>query len=563
MTYKERIEYILQDLNHGIYEKENTLKLILLSFLAGKSAFLYGPPGTAKSLVARRVSMAFKDDLNHTFFAYLMNRFSTPEEIFGPIDIGELKKNNLKRNTQGYLPTAHFAFLDEIWKSSPAILNTLLTIINEKIYRDGNTDINVPLKGLVCASNEFPTPNQGLEALYDRMILRLAVLPIKERHSFEQLLQTTEHHTVNVRHAFSMDDVIHIAHESKKVTFSSDALDAMHLLKSYIQSHNQQLAKTYNAHESLEVPDENLQKKGIYVSDRRWKNMAELLKTAAFLSDRTEVLPIDITLLQHCIWSDESHKESVIDIITLALKHYSTYHDEEYLELKSRYSDHYDAVCMELYHHDEIKSVSNHTKEAYRRECESLRNCAESLRIKSQQYYEKMRKQSGYNPFISEHDYCLAFNGIIAHQEEIEQLFLAIEQLAYIIHNQPIPIPPKYGLAGIKSAPTKPQELKKYRPKSKQELKELVANPDVYLGDIDTSLITDMSGLFQNSRRINAKFDGIHTWDTSNVTDMSYIFYGAINFNQPLDSWNVDRVSNMDYMFGATSLTQRPHWYKG
>ncbi|WP_233706068.1 AAA family ATPase [Helicobacter bilis] len=88
-----------------------------------------------------------------------MNCFSTPEEIFGPIDIAELKKNRLTRSTQGYLPTAHFAFLDEIWKSSPAILNTLLTIINEKIYRDGNTDIKVPLKGLVCASNEFPMQN--------------------------------------------------------------------------------------------------------------------------------------------------------------------------------------------------------------------------------------------------------------------------------------------------------------------------------------------------------------------------------------------------------------------
>ncbi len=192
MSYKHRIESILQELNLGIYEKDQAIRLVLLAFLSGKSAFLYGPPGTAKSLVARRVALAFdmseKVDSN-TFFAYLMNRFSTPEEIFGPIDIAALKQNRLTRSTQGYLPTAHFAFLDEIWKSSPAILNTLLTIINEKIYRDGNMDIKVPLKGLVCASNEFPTPNQGLEALYDRLVVRLSVLPVEQKSSFEALLE--------------------------------------------------------------------------------------------------------------------------------------------------------------------------------------------------------------------------------------------------------------------------------------------------------------------------------------------------------------------------------------
>ncbi|MCI5540423.1 MAG: AAA family ATPase, partial [Campylobacter lanienae] len=186
-NYEKRIKETIETLKSGLFEREECLKLVLLSMFAGKSIFLYGPPGTAKSMIARRASLAFKitdnsqdesKESNNGFFAYLMNRFSTPEEIFGPIDIAELKKNNLTRKTDGYLPTAHFAFLDEIWKSSPAILNTLLTIINERIYRDGNKDIKVPLKGVVCASNEFPPDNQGLEALYDRMILRYFVKPL-------------------------------------------------------------------------------------------------------------------------------------------------------------------------------------------------------------------------------------------------------------------------------------------------------------------------------------------------------------------------------------------------
>ena len=213
--YKERIQNLLNELSVGLFEREECLKLVLLSMFAGKSIFLYGPPGTAKSMIARRASLAFDTlgnsriptensripnenstensripNKNKGFFAYLMNRFSTPEEIFGPIDIAELKKNNLTRKTDGYLPTAHFAFLDEIWKSSPAILNTLLTIINERIYRDGNTDVKVPLKGIVCASNEFPPANQGLEALYDRMILRYFVKPLNEKENFEKLFKS-------------------------------------------------------------------------------------------------------------------------------------------------------------------------------------------------------------------------------------------------------------------------------------------------------------------------------------------------------------------------------------
>ena len=108
--YKTKIENIIKELSSGLFEREECLKLVLLSMFAGKSIFLYGPPGTAKSMIARRASLAFKitdnsqdesKESNNGFFAYLMNRFSTPEEIFGPIDIAELKKNNLTRKTDG------------------------------------------------------------------------------------------------------------------------------------------------------------------------------------------------------------------------------------------------------------------------------------------------------------------------------------------------------------------------------------------------------------------------------------------------------------------------------
>ena len=174
---KERIANIIENLNDGIHEREETIAVAFLAALSDQNVFLFGPPGTAKSLIARRLSHAFE---TNSYFEYLMHRFSTPEEVFGPVSITELKKDKFVRKTEGFLPQADFAFLDEIWKSSPAILNTLLTIINEKLFRNGTEVETAPLKALIVASNETPPPGQGLEALYDRFLVRLNVPPMAE-----------------------------------------------------------------------------------------------------------------------------------------------------------------------------------------------------------------------------------------------------------------------------------------------------------------------------------------------------------------------------------------------
>lgn len=439
MSYKNRIESIVKELNQGVYEKDQAIKLVLLSFLSGKSAFLYGPPGTAKSLIARRVALAFDIKDSNTFFAYLMNRFSTPEEIFGPIDIAELKKNKLTRSTHGYLPTAHFAFLDEIWKSSPAILNTLLTIINEKIYRDGNTDIKVPLKGLVCASNEFPTPNQGLEALYDRLVIRLSVLPVEQKSSFEALLDG-DIIEPKVTNPITLDELQDITQKAKKVKFSQEAKEAMHFLKASIESYNKTLQirnqeqtddaeLSKDSKENTESTQESISHNGIYVSDRRWRAMAELLKTAAVLSDRDEVSSIDIMLLKHCLWSDELQKEVVKKLISKALQgSMQDVRDFDLSSLKEEYNKHYDATITEFYKDSEPKQVSQTTKDLYAKVCDNLTQYINTYKNKLQEFFISTQSKIA-NPFLTTSDYSNALQNVPQVQAELKQLNLAVEQL--------------------------------------------------------------------------------------------------------------------------------------
>ena len=314
----ERFKLLLQEMNRGIYEKNTEISLSLLAALAGESVILLGPPGVAKSMVARQLKTAFRDAQS---FEYLMSRFSTPDEIFGPVSIQKLKTSDTyERAVEGYLPTADVVFLDEIWKAGPAIQNTLLTVINEKLFRNGNREMHLPLKLLVAASNELPAKGEGLEALWDRFVIRIESRPIKLEKNFRaMLLESHADFADNADFSGSMgksgstdfsdlkitaEEYAEWAEKICKIGVKEEVLDAISAIRKSLRAVN---------------VDEAAERRNIYVSDRRWKNIVRLLRTSAFMQDREEVDICDLLPIYHCLWQEPEERDAIRSIVIRAL----------------------------------------------------------------------------------------------------------------------------------------------------------------------------------------------------------------------------------------------------
>lgn len=373
----ERFQRLLWDMNRGIYEKETEMSLSLLAALAGESVILLGPPGVAKSMVARQLKTAFRDA--HSF-EYLMSRFSTPDEIFGPVSIQKLKSSDTyERAVEGYLPTADVVFLDEIWKAGPAIQNTLLTVINEKIFRNGNREMRLPLKLLVAASNELPAKGEGLEALWDRFVIRIESRPIRQEKNFRSMLLEVENLS-EVKseeqssaaegeansNVITAEEYAEWSENINKIGVKEDVLDVISVVRKSLRTVN---------------VDEAAERRNIYVSDRRWKNIMRLLRTSAFMQDREEVAVCDLLPIYHCLWQEPEEREAIRTLVIRAL---FASHADKLVEMKN-------ALAEDIKYH-RIRRSPDEGRD-YEGEIEHLSDALTSL-----------ERQLGDNLFVSSDD---------------------------------------------------------------------------------------------------------------------------------------------------------------
>nr|WP_317401273.1 AAA family ATPase [Plesiomonas shigelloides] len=315
---QQRLKTLQEELQTGLVGRSQAVKIALLALLAEENVLLVGPPGTAKSLLARKIAQSIQSSEEKDtvpYFEYLLTKFSTPEEIFGPLSISELKKDCFKRNTLGYLPSAQVGFLDEIFKASSSILNSLLTIMNEKLYHNGTTVVPTPLRSLIAASNELPSGQEELEALYDRFLLRQYVGYVAD-NDITHLINVTASSEYAAVKPLSPYELAKIKELSAHVKLSERI---MQVLKEIWLKHRDAFKE--DRRESL--------------SDRRLVKVVNLLKVSAATNGRNDVDLSDMLLLIHCLWNHPDNATKVNEIIVSVIKRYSS----QTSKIESLYSD--------------------------------------------------------------------------------------------------------------------------------------------------------------------------------------------------------------------------------
>jgi MoxR-like ATPase len=271
----EAIRFAIAEASKNLIERETLVELVALAAVAEEHVLIIGAPGTAKSEAVRRIAKG----TGGNYFEYLLGRFTEPSEIFGPVDLRKLKEGIVETETSGMLPEAEIAFLDEIFLGSTAILNTLLGILNERIFRRGHTRMKCPLRVCVGASNALPT-DESLAAFADRFLVRLFVEPIADP-LLESLLEGGwDLAKKDFSHAAKIEDIDNL----------SQIVSTIDLNKV-----RPQIAQAVRI----------MRSSGINISDRRAVKMQRLIASAAILDGRIIAQPSDLWTLIYAVPTHE------------------------------------------------------------------------------------------------------------------------------------------------------------------------------------------------------------------------------------------------------------------
>ncbi len=275
-----KVSALRKNLGMRFVERSAEIDGLLVAALAGEHCLMIGPPGTGKSALAR----AFSDALSGaTYFEWLLTRFSTPEELYGPISLSGLKTDRFARVTAGKLPEAHVAFLDEIFKANSAVLNSLLAAVNERIFHDDGKTKSIPLLTCVAASNEMPEGPE-LAALWDRFVIRHFVAYTKQEASFSSMLRAAP---VAAPDPITLAEWTTIRTEVDAIVTTDALFGALFVLRTKLAG------------------------AGVEVSDRRWVKAVKLLKAYAWMSGSTEVAPYHMAILTSCLWNTVDQVDTV------------------------------------------------------------------------------------------------------------------------------------------------------------------------------------------------------------------------------------------------------------
>lgn len=283
----KRLRAVNEELSGAFWEREDVVRTLTVAMLAGQHSLLLGPPGTAKSELARELTARIT---GASYWEILLSKFTAPTRMFGPIDVGALSRGEYRQVYDGRATTAHIAFMDEIFKCSTAALNETLAFLNERIYHpeSGGDPIRCPLISAVTASNELPTGEEAA-ALYDRLLVRIEVGYLADPSNFAALVRSA------------------VAAPAAASRTTVELAELQHAVTTAVPG--------------VEVPDATvdavctlraaLRRKELIASDRRWRQSVRLLQASAFLDGRDQVGESDLSVLTHVLWDSPAERPTV------------------------------------------------------------------------------------------------------------------------------------------------------------------------------------------------------------------------------------------------------------
>jgi MoxR-like ATPase len=298
---------IARVLNTHFLDKQEIIRLLVISAIAGEHLVLVGPPGTAKSAIIRM----FARLVDARYFEYLLTRFTEPNELFGPVDIKEFREGRYTRRTENMIPDAEIIFLDEIFKSNSAILNSLLTIINERKFTNGPEVRDVPLISLFAASNEVPN-DENLSAMFDRFLLRALSDNLDSYHFHELLARGVANEVRSMTGRDGLMKPIISARQLREVQRSFDRF--MGFPEDFMAKYKGLIFQ--------------IRSEGITISDRRAVKLLKLFAASAVFDGRTQVTDGDFFILRH-IWNNLDQAELLEEIVNPIVDGYYREHPDE------------------------------------------------------------------------------------------------------------------------------------------------------------------------------------------------------------------------------------------
>jgi MoxR-like ATPase len=301
----QQLRSIARSLESQFLGKQETIRLMVLSVLAGEHIALVGPPGTAKSALVRTFSRL----IDAKYFEYLLTRFTEPNELFGPVDIPAFRQGTYRRRTEGMMPEAEVVFLDEIFKSNSAILNALLTVLNERKFNNGGTVVDVPLLSVFGASNEVPQ-DESLGAIFDRFLLRVRSDHLDAYHFQDLVLRGVQ------------QEIQRFANNPppRPMLTSEDLRNARTEIANRMRLSDELLA----SYKSLVL---SIRAEGVSLSDRRVVKLVKLLAASAYFDGRPQADASDLFILKH-VWNTVEQAEILEGIVAPILEAHFKAHPE-------------------------------------------------------------------------------------------------------------------------------------------------------------------------------------------------------------------------------------------